>query len=410
MRWFAEWIRDARWRAPAAAALAGGCLLAHGPAAQADDAPRASGGGKAKVVITGPDGAVTAEEIEVDVSGAAGAGGTGNLNITVGVPEGAPTVAAGPYWLGIRCAEQEVDEALAKQADRAPGRGWFAASVVADSPAAQAGVREGDLLVAVDGKPLTEIAQLFEAVNKAGAEGKSVRLDVCQAGERKSLELKPTKRPERQWFGERNEGALREWVERWQQGLAPGGGPMGMMFVRPGLVVRTQSAAPPLPDDVTVKIEKTGQQPAKIEVRRGDQTWNVTEGQWDTLPAELRPAVAGLLGPVGGAVAAAVATGDGAGPPQITINGQPVGPQFVPPGFPGVPGQPFAVPLPAPPGLDPAARQQLEEVQRQLEAMQRQLDAIQRGGAAPGVDAKPAVPPKAEPEKKPARKPKPTSI
>jgi len=44
-----------------------------------------------------------------------------------------------------------------------------------------------------------------------------------------------------------------------------------------------------LPDDVTVTVVRKGPDPAKITLRKGDQTWDVTDKELDKLPAEVRP-------------------------------------------------------------------------------------------------------------------------
>ena len=48
--------------------------------------------------------------------------------------------------------------------------------------------------------------------------------------------------------------------------------------------------APPvaLPKNVTVQVTKAGDQPAKILVKRDDQTWETSEGNWNQLPEEIR--------------------------------------------------------------------------------------------------------------------------
>jgi hypothetical protein len=47
--------------------------------------------------------------------------------------------------------------------------------------------------------------------------------------------------------------------------------------------------APTLPDDVTLTTVRKGSAPAKVTLQKGDQTWDVTEKDLATIPAELRP-------------------------------------------------------------------------------------------------------------------------
>lgn len=43
-----------------------------------------------------------------------------------------------------------------------------------------------------------------------------------------------------------------------------------------------------LPDDVTVSVVRKGSEPAKVSVKRGEQTWEATEKELDKLPEDLR--------------------------------------------------------------------------------------------------------------------------
>ena len=48
--------------------------------------------------------------------------------------------------------------------------------------------------------------------------------------------------------------------------------------------------------DMTVTISKQGKEPAKITVKQGDKSWEVTEDDLDQLPEEVRPHVEPMLG------------------------------------------------------------------------------------------------------------------
>ena len=64
-------------------------------------------------------------------------------------------------------------------------------------------------------------------------------------------------------------------------------------FVPPGFHFGSE-----LPDDLSVTIRKQGKKPADVEVKRGDETWNIKDGDFSALPDELRqPVRSFLLGP-----------------------------------------------------------------------------------------------------------------
>lgn len=66
--------------------------------------------------------------------------------------------------------------------------------VLPDGPAAQAGVRAGDLLVAIDGKPLADLVDFRTIV--AGAPGRTLQLDVERGGQPLRLALTPVRDPQ----------------------------------------------------------------------------------------------------------------------------------------------------------------------------------------------------------------------
>ena len=47
---------------------------------------------------------------------------------------------------------------------------------------------------------------------------------------------------------------------------------------------------------MSVTIPKEGSEPTRITVKRGEETWDVTEKELDKLPADVRPAVDRMLG------------------------------------------------------------------------------------------------------------------
>ncbi|HTE15705.1 MAG TPA: PDZ domain-containing protein, partial [Burkholderiales bacterium] len=73
-------------------------------------------------------------------------------------------------------------------------RGTLISEVIRDTPAEQGGMKSGDLLIAVDGKPVTDSASMLTLIS-AIAPGTGATLKVMRA--QKEVELKVTvgKRP-----------------------------------------------------------------------------------------------------------------------------------------------------------------------------------------------------------------------
>ncbi|HEU5323160.1 MAG TPA: PDZ domain-containing protein [Methylomirabilota bacterium] len=85
-------------------------------------------------------------------------------------------------WLGVRIrdlSEQEMDE-LARRHGIREGFGVVIVEVLADTPAAQAGLRNGDIVVALEGRPVTE-TRLLQRLIAAAPVGRETRLTVLRA-------------------------------------------------------------------------------------------------------------------------------------------------------------------------------------------------------------------------------------
>jgi serine protease Do len=72
-----------------------------------------------------------------------------------------------PLWTGLRL--ETIDPELARREGLPVARGAYVVRVFEGSPAARAGVKEGDLLVAIDGRPLTAREDLMTAFYTAAA-------------------------------------------------------------------------------------------------------------------------------------------------------------------------------------------------------------------------------------------------
>ena len=94
------------------------------------------------------------------------------------------------------------------------------------------------------------------------------------------------------------EKALNEWGHR-LEGVWPDTalGKHGARLTGNFILARPQILLDsPLPDDMTVTVTKTGNQSAKLIIRKGEQTWEITEDKLSELPDEVRGPVEKMLG------------------------------------------------------------------------------------------------------------------
>ncbi len=101
-------------------------------------------------------------------------------------------------WLGVRIrdlSEQEGDELATKHGIR-EGYGVVIVDVMADTPAARAGLRNGDIVVAIDDRPVTETRELQRLIARGPVE-RDARLTVLRADGRRALPVRlvPMPRP-----------------------------------------------------------------------------------------------------------------------------------------------------------------------------------------------------------------------
>ena len=68
--------------------------------------------------------------------------------------------------------------------------------VMEDSPAAQAGIQEGDVIIEINGEEAEDFASLQEAVQEAGKADRSLKLKLERDGKEIVLKVKPTKSEE----------------------------------------------------------------------------------------------------------------------------------------------------------------------------------------------------------------------
>ena len=111
--------------------------------------------------------------------------------------------ARGWSWLGVRIrdlSEQEMEE-VAKRHGIQEGYGVVIVEVMEGTPAQRAGVKTGDLVVAVDGRPVTD-TRVLQRLIAAGPVEREARLTVLRSEGRKALGVRLVAMP-RTIVGER---------------------------------------------------------------------------------------------------------------------------------------------------------------------------------------------------------------
>ena len=107
-------------------------------------------------------------------------------------------------YLGVQIGDllPDVKEALGLSVDT---KGAFVAQVTPGSPAADAGLREEDIVTAINGEPVDGASALTRRV--AGAQpGDRLRLDILREGRRQTLEVRAGRRPSEEELNQQLEG------------------------------------------------------------------------------------------------------------------------------------------------------------------------------------------------------------
>ena len=96
------------------------------------------------------------------------------------------------YWIGVNVAP--VDATLRSHLSALPAdAGLIATEIVADSPAAKVGIQKNDILIKIDGQPLTNQEFLVDLIQKS--EGKPVKINLLRAGQSLDLTVNPAPHP-----------------------------------------------------------------------------------------------------------------------------------------------------------------------------------------------------------------------
>ena len=149
--------------------------------------------------------------------------------------------------------------------------------VVDGSPAAQAGLKTGDRLVAIDGKPVQyweDLARIVQA-----ARGRALQVAVQGSAGERTVALTPAQTKRKDLFGD-------EQIV-WEIGASPyipaaigdtvAGDPADQAGLKAGDVVVTLEGQPVLSwDELAERIHQRAGQPTRLEVKRGTETLAIT--------------------------------------------------------------------------------------------------------------------------------------
>jgi hypothetical protein len=200
--------------------------------------------------------------------------------------------------IGVTPVPQALDAQLALDGD-----GLLVDHVTKDGPADKAGVKPFDILIAVDDKKIKAPEVLLDAVK--ASEGKQLSIKVLRAGKPLTVTVVPEKPSDAtldvQFPSDRIKIEIRELENKLREKLKDAGVDVRMQLIQPGHFVNKSdrlflTRPADFPDDLKVEIRREGKQPAEIKVTKGDKSWTVKEGDYESLPEELRPHVIGMLG------------------------------------------------------------------------------------------------------------------
>jgi S1-C subfamily serine protease len=99
-------------------------------------------------------------------------------------------------YIGVAGQSVTVPRRLARVHGLAAGAGVLVAGVEPESPAARAGVRDGDLIVAFDSRPVSGVDDLHRSLTEA-AVGRVTAVALLRRGERLDLQVVPEESPAR---------------------------------------------------------------------------------------------------------------------------------------------------------------------------------------------------------------------
>jgi membrane-associated protease RseP (regulator of RpoE activity) len=203
------------------------------------------------------------------------------------------------YWIGLRGVVIGDDDPLRAHVDLPAHQGLLVHEIVADSPAAKAGLKKYDILLRANDVELNEMKNLVDMVGTEGEKKGQITLDVIRHGERETVYVTPEERPADQMVSQDEGGQnLPGMPGGFEQFFPRGGQPFDFRNFGPGIIVGEGGGIANIPNGVSVSVHKEGGKAAEVTVKRGDETWTVNGDDPESLkqlPEDLRPFVEQIL-------------------------------------------------------------------------------------------------------------------
>jgi hypothetical protein len=202
------------------------------------------------------------------------------------------------YWIGVSCSQ--AGEPLRTQLGLTEGEGLVVDEVVEKSPAEKATLKKFDVLIKAGDKPLKSLEDLVAVVQNS--KEAPIGLTLIRGGKRETIQVTPTKDPVQKQGVLALEVPAREALSNWlsdqtQWWEVTPDGTLSIRRPHPGIAFKYMAlGSAALPKNVTITISKTGEDPAKITVKRDNQTWEVAENKIEELPEDIRKIVQSFLG------------------------------------------------------------------------------------------------------------------
>lgn len=201
-------------------------------------------------------------------------------------------------FLGVLLDEAPLPELLTKHLGLEPGQGLRVVNISAGSTAEKLGLDRDDLLVAFEGRKVTDLDEFIAAVKKAGV-GAKVSLELIHLGQRKTLGFQLEPLGKMDWKYPLEPEAVMSWRPGRVFQIGPNGQQIEIPFgefpdfnnfdVQRFFKTKYTYAFTVDGEDCTITIEGSpSDEVAKIVVKAGGSEHSATVGEIDKLPEKYR--------------------------------------------------------------------------------------------------------------------------